>query len=121
MATIGERYGPAMEVTSQAAADSYFQFLVREMMMEFGKGQDEAKEIVRTNLGYYAGYYDNETRERVERLFGCAHPFFGKLSEKGPPTQEEAFRMGMEAGRRIKEGKPTIRKREKKSRIFDLE
>ncbi len=90
--TIGDKYKPAMRITSQDVADEYFVACV-EHGMRFGKTRQEAEEIERSNLGYIAGYYDTETRIRVERLFGCAHPVFGK-AKNGTPTAEEAFEMG---------------------------
>ena len=87
----------AMVVTTQQAADKIFSRLV-ELAMDTEDDPEMAAQIVRTNLGYYAGYYDAETRERVERLFFCEHPIFGKIAEKGQPTPEEAFRMGVEWG-----------------------
>ena len=95
--SIGEKYGPAMEITEQADADAYFEECVRHSMEHFGKTRTEAEELERTNLGYYAGYYGSETRDRVERLYACSHPVFGKLAEHGEPTAEEAF----DAGRRM--------------------
>lgn len=93
--TIGEKYGPAMEMTDQAEADAYFQKLV-EHAMRFGKTREDAEQQERGNLGYYAGYYGSETRERVERLFCCAHPIFGKASD-GIPTPAEALAAGKAA------------------------
>jgi hypothetical protein len=92
--TIGEAYGPAMQITDQAEANAYFQRLVDRHMTYFRKTRSQAEEIERQNLGYYAGYYDNETRRRVEALFGCAHPIFGALSAVGAPTPEEALQEG---------------------------
>ena len=92
--TFGDKYGPAMRITDQAEADRYFEECV-EHTMSFGKTRAEAEEIERTNLGYWTGYYDNETRERVERLFKCAHPIFGKIAERGAPTMQEAFTAGL--------------------------
>jgi hypothetical protein len=95
--TIGDKYGPAMEITEQAEADAYFEECVQHCM-SFGKTREEAESIERQNLGYYAGYYDNDTRLRVERLFRCAHPVFGQAA-KGTPTAEEAFEMGRRAAK----------------------
>ena len=75
--TIGQIYGPAMEITEQAAADEYFESIVSEHMENWGKSRKKAEETVRINLGYYAGYYNIETMERVNRLFKTAHPIFG--------------------------------------------
>jgi len=99
--TIGEKYRPAMEIRSQAEADEYFRRLV-EHQISFGTTRERAEEVERQNLGYFAGYYDDETRARVERLFLCEHPVFGAIAENGPPTAEEALRAGLELGARTK-------------------
>ena len=91
-ATFGEKYDPAMNITTQDAATAYFKACVQHTM-SFGKTEEEAEEIERVNLGYWAGYYGLETRLRVERLFGCVHPFFGAAKD-GVPTPAEAFKMG---------------------------
>jgi len=93
-ATIGDLYRPAMAITGQAEADDYFAALV-EFGMSHGQTRERAEEIQRANLGYFAGYYNNETRIRVERLFNCAHPIFGAIAEKAAPTPEEAVAAGM--------------------------
>lgn len=93
--TIGEKYGPAMEITDEAEAATYFERCVEHSMHCFGKTRHEAEEIERVNLGYYAGYYDSATRERVERLFQCAHPVFGKIERFGPPSVQEAVSAGL--------------------------
>lgn len=54
------------------------------------------------NLGYMAGYYDQETRTAVYDFFEIEHPFFGRAE----PTPEEAFKKGQEWGQAIKEGRP---------------
>ena len=74
--TIGEKYKLGMTITNQSDADLYFESCV-EHTMRFGKSREEAENIERQNLGYFAGYYDSTTRERVERLFSCAHPVNG--------------------------------------------
>lgn len=97
--TIGEKYGPAMEIKSPEEAAEYFEQCVQHTM-SYGRSRDEAEKIERQNLGYYAGYYDDATRERVERLFSCAHPVFGQIAIVGAPTPEQAFNAGLKAGSR---------------------
>lgn len=92
--TFGDKYGPAMEITDQDEADAYFELCV-EHTMSWGRTREEAEQIEKENLGYYAGYCDHETRIRVERLFNCMHPFLGRASIS-VPTAEEAFKMGQE-------------------------
>lgn len=95
--TIGQKYEPAMTITDQAEADAYFDRCVRHTM-RFGKSEEEAARIERINLGYFAGYYSLETRERVERLFLCEHPVFGKIATNGPPTSDAALVAGVRMG-----------------------
>lgn len=98
--TIGEAFGPAMEITDQDKADEYFAALVERNMRSFDQTRDRAEADTKSSLGYYAGYYDNETRERVERLFKCSHPVFGSIAKVGAPTPDEAFHAGHEFARR---------------------
>ena len=91
MKTLGELYGPAMKITDPKKAREYFEYLVREIMT-FPHSRKEAERIVRQNLGYYAGYYDAATMERVNRLFQT-NPIFGRTC----PTPEEALAAGKRA------------------------
>src|SRR4051812_5648723 len=75
--TFAEKYRYAMTITDPAEAKSYFEKCVRQQMLNTGKPKAEAEKIERDNLGYYAGYYDSVTVQRVERLYNAAHPIFG--------------------------------------------
>lgn len=88
--TIGHKYGPAMQIETKEEADEYFEACVQHCM-SFGKSREDATNIERQNIGYFAGYQDGKTRDRVYSLFGTAHPIFGRTT----PTPEAA----MEAGR----------------------
>lgn len=92
--TIGEKYRPAMKITKQEEASSYFLRCVQHSMTAHGFSLEEAESVERQNLGYFAGYYDTKTRERVERLFSCQHPIFGAIATEGAPSNEEAFDAG---------------------------
>jgi hypothetical protein len=91
--TIGDAYNPAMEITTQEDADAYFDLLVRSSMKNYGNTKEKAIENEKSNLGYYAGYFDAETRARVYKLFQCQHPIFGLIE----PTPEEAFDKGVKS------------------------
>lgn len=93
--TYRDLYGSAMEILDQDAADAIFEELVSYTIETGNLYREGAETLVRSNLGYYAGYYDNDTRERVERLFNCEHPVFGSIAENGPPTMEAAFQAGV--------------------------
>jgi len=99
--SIGDKYDPATKIADEAAADAYFARCVEHTMRVAGVGQDEAVSIEKANLGYWAGYYDNETRARVERLFRCAHPIFGAIAERGPPSPAECLAAGLARGLKL--------------------
>jgi hypothetical protein len=99
--TIGEKYGPAMRLTDQAEADAYFERCV-EHTMRFVETREEAEKVERINLGYFAGYYSAEIRERVERLFRCRHPLLGSIAKHGQPTNEEAVELGETLGKMVR-------------------
>lgn len=88
----------AVAVRSQEA-DAVLATLIFCAKSDLGCTTEKAPRIVKENLAYYAAYCDDETRERVERLYDCAHPIFGKFAENGSPGPEEAFRLGLEMGR----------------------
>jgi hypothetical protein len=96
--TIGELYTPAMSIKTKEEAKEYLDALIEYTMAMNGVKLEDAIRIEKSNLGYYAGYYDNETIKRVQELFDCQHPIFGKVI----PTAEEAFNMGRNIGRKIK-------------------
>ena len=96
--TYGELYGPAMKIKTKDEADAYFKEIL-EYCRANGETDAGLERDIRDNLGYYAGYYDDETRIRVEELFECAHPMFGKAKD-GSPSIEEAFKRGMDFAER---------------------
>lgn len=91
-------YELAMHLTEENGARIALAAFVKFHMHQTGCTREEAEAIQRKNLGYFAGYYDNETRERVERLFQREQPIFGSIAKNGPPTPEQAFEMGMRFG-----------------------
>ena len=98
--TMGEIYGPAMRIQDPDEARAYFKALVEHHIAKVGGSKESVEKIQRGNLGYYAGYYDNETRLRVEKLFSTSHPIFGPATS-GTPTAEEAFEIGKILGSKV--------------------
>lgn len=95
--TIGEKYHPAMAVQTEGEARSMFERLVSHTM-SWGHAREKAEEIERSNLGYFAGYYDSETRVRVERLYRCVHPIFGRTGAV-PVSAVDALAAGQAAAK----------------------
>ena len=64
--------------------------------MKEGKNLRLAKKIAKKNIGYWAGYYDEETTKRIWKLYRTEHPVFGKRW----PKPDEAFRLGLKWGKK---------------------
>jgi hypothetical protein len=47
-------------------------------------------EFARQNIGYFSGYYTNDRRLEILRVFETSHPIFGVSAI----TKEEAFALG---------------------------
>lgn len=104
-ATYADLFNPAMEIAVARdfeAAKEYRERYRHYLRERWERGSQEIptdEEIDKTidvNLGYYAGYYDFETRMAVKEVFGASHPIFGDTD----PTPEEASGGGQEAGQR---------------------
>jgi hypothetical protein len=74
--TNGELMGPAMSITDPDEAKDYFESLVLFYMGSCGWSREEATINTLSNLGYWSGYYDQETMRRVEQVFGAKHPIY---------------------------------------------
>lgn len=95
-ATIGELYEPAMQVQTEAEAAEYLGRLINWAVTQHGQTPEQARSIQLQNLGYFAGYYNSATMERVNRLYNTRHPIFGSIT----PTAKQALSAGMEAARK---------------------
>lgn len=99
--TYGDCLKPAMEITDKEDSiqykTDYIAFTQKELDTNPSQDGNTAEDIVNSNLGYFAGYYDSETRKRVERLFMCSHPVFGSIEKNGSPSSEDAFVHGISA------------------------
>ena len=102
-ATYDQKYGPAMAIKDPDEAKVYFKELVNHAI-KTGIAQGEAEKIEKGNLAYWAGYYSEETRERVEKLFVCEHPVFGSISKNGPINAIDAFNLVQKVGSAISRG-----------------
>jgi ferric iron reductase protein FhuF len=69
---------------------------VDEMVSILHYDADMARGIVLHNIGYYTGYLDHETADKVMELFNTEHPYFGRKH----PSHEEIVKMVMELGRK---------------------
>lgn len=96
--TYGETCGYACEITDPTEAARFINDLCLWHIREGHHASLEAAyKTEMVNIGYCAGYYNEETQQRVYRLFGAVHPIFGTAQ----PTAEEAI----EADKKLAGGK----------------
>lgn len=88
--TIGDRYHYAMTLQTPQEAQEYLAELTTWLMRVSGRDEAESRRIELGNIGYFAGYYDEATRQRVYSLFNTVHPIFGGTT----PTAQEALDAG---------------------------
>ena len=77
--TYGDIYGPAMKLTTREGADDWWESAVENLMARWDKSREETEDVVAQNLGYWTGYCDTETAQRVFALFAhrnVSHPIF---------------------------------------------
>jgi hypothetical protein len=105
--TFEELYMPATKITTKKEATEYFNVLVEYIMQHATKKEYKtpkgAATLLKSNLGYFAGYFSPSTMLRVFKLFNCQHPIFGKVV----PTAKEAFAKGLEMGKKAKKSAKT--------------
>lgn len=66
--TIGEKYNPAMECENQEEANAYLEACIEHSLLQ-GFSREEAEQMERSNIRYYAGYFKDEITDRVRSLF----------------------------------------------------
>lgn len=59
---------------------------------------EEATEIAKSNLGYFAGYYSSEVYETINKAYSAVHPVFGRNPFDVSP--DEAYRKALETVRK---------------------
>lgn len=110
----------AIEADTALRARICFNFLIKAYVKHNPNiDHEHAVKEVKNKLGYFAGYYSNEQRQRVEELYDVEHPILGRFSEMGAPTPSEAMQCGMLY---VKDPTITLKKlRERNSNLEMLE
>jgi hypothetical protein len=96
--TMGEIFNTALDVAKTGNSDRCQEFLtsyVEYIVSESNLNVAEAENIAKSNLGYFAGYYDRDVYNAINKAYGAVHPVFG-----GNPfdiSPEEVYNWGLEA------------------------
>lgn len=96
MPTYREQFESALKCETKEEAEHWMKTEVERYMRLFPgiHTRRETINMIKQNLGYMAGYYDDETAKKIHRLFGAVHPIFGTADYHGKVTPEEALMRG---------------------------
>jgi hypothetical protein len=92
--TIGEQFDDAMRCETKAQASLWIERELERYWTQYEVPAPKALEIIKSNLGYMAGYYDEAAAKKISHLFGALHPIFGTDSYFTDVTPEQAFEAG---------------------------
>jgi hypothetical protein len=98
MMSMPEMIKLALKAGTKEQSSQLVEAHVAEMTLLLDYDEAEARRVTLVNIGYYTGYLDHETADKVMELFETEHPIFGRTH----PTPEEAFRLGRELGEQMK-------------------
>ena len=92
--TMGEVFNEALRIakTDKDEAQDFFYEYVNHISFTNKYSWDKSIEIAKSNLGYFAGYYNQETCDIIYKTYQCSHPIFGNKPFTIDP--EEAYKMG---------------------------
>lgn len=74
--TWGEWFESAIACKTEEDAKAWLDIEIKRHKKLYGNSKRKALPLIHSNLGYMAGYYDQETASKVLALFGAAHPIF---------------------------------------------
>lgn len=96
--TYGEQFKEALACENQEQANKWFEAEIERYRVEFGQDREKALHVIKVNLGYMAGYYDDATAKKIHELYAADHPIFGGCDYHNTVTPEQAFAAGVKAG-----------------------
>lgn len=90
-------YALLLAKRDKTEADQFYNSYVSFVMNENNSSREDAEKICKSNLGYFAGYYDKDTCDVIYNTYKCCHPIFGGNPFSVSP--KEAFETGYELGK----------------------
>jgi hypothetical protein len=102
--TWGEVANELLRCKTRGEAEQWLAEEVQRMATEYKITPSTAETNLRDSLGYFMGYYDSETAERMQKLLNLRHPFLPWIGKR--PTMagdaEKALEIGKEIGQKLK-------------------
>lgn len=99
LSTIGEVFDKALQLAKEdkEEAKEFFKEYIKYIFKNNDKvnSLSEAEKIAKANLGYFAGYYDQEVCDIIYKTYQCSHPIFG--DKPFSVSAKEAYKKGLES------------------------
>jgi len=92
MLTYQELFDKLNELNTKVEAAKLFEDYVTEVQQEREIDRVEAENLVRKNIGYIAGYGEDDLRKKVLELYQASHPILPLGC-----TPSQAFELGLAA------------------------
>jgi len=95
--TMGEIFDLALRLAKKdpnGEAKDFFHEYVNHISIVNHYSWDKSVECAKSNLGYFAGYYNRETCDIINKVYEVQHPIFGCNPFDVSP--EKAFNKGKE-------------------------
>jgi hypothetical protein len=77
--TYSEQFNEALACGTPAEARAWFITEVKYYMSDHGKSLRDARIAVKSNLGYMAGFANEEAAKKIYELFGAERPLFRRV------------------------------------------
>ena len=79
--TMGDVFKTALDVAKRTPGkcNDFLEAYAQEIAEDNGCSKEESLKIAKSNLGYFAGYYDTKTAKLIQDRYGAVHPIFGGL------------------------------------------
>lgn len=81
--TFGDLLKPAVEIAKRGDHEEgqrWWAAYTRYLVKDWGHSPDKAEQIIRSNVGYWSGYYDHDTMVLIQDFYRVAHPVFGRAT-----------------------------------------
>lgn len=102
--TYSELWDNAMKCRTRAQGDAFIEKEAKLIMRRNKSCKDieKTKSILRSNLGYYAGYYGAKEANKVHKIFGAVHPIFGSSTYHKDVSPKQALEAGKKLAKKKK-------------------
>ena len=100
--TMGELFDFALKLAKEedkTESQEFFREYVKQISIKNNYSLEKSTEIAKLNLGYFAGYYNQDVCDLIYKTYNCSHPIFGNKPFEVSP--EEAYKKGLERGKSL--------------------